>query len=71
MKSRIKRVTEPLGDADGARIPVGRPWPHGRSKEKLKLAAWPFMASDNQYGNAVVLAGYLCERAPRKRAKAG
>ncbi|MES2404416.1 MAG: DUF488 family protein [Pseudomonadota bacterium] len=40
MAFRIKRVTEPLGRADGARILIDRLWPRGQSKEALKLTAW-------------------------------
>ena len=40
MAFSIRRVTEPLGDADGARILIDRLWPRGQSKDKLKLTAW-------------------------------
>ncbi|HVX03862.1 MAG TPA: DUF488 family protein [Rhodanobacteraceae bacterium] len=123
MAFSIRRVTEPLGDADGARILVDRLWPRGQSKDKLKLTAWLkeiapstglrkwfdhdpakweefrkryraeldanpgavaelqtllkehpnstllFMAHDEKHSNAAVLAEYLHEHAPRKRAK--
>ena len=125
MTFKIKRVTEPLTKADGARILIDRLWPRGESKDKLKLAAWVkdiapstelrkwfdhdpakweefgqryraeldanpgavaelqalleehpnatllFMARDEKHCNAAVLAEYLREHAPRKRAKAG
>jgi uncharacterized protein YeaO (DUF488 family) len=40
MAFKIKRVTEPLTQADGARILIDRLWPRGQSKDKLKLTAW-------------------------------
>ncbi|MGH8147821.1 MAG: DUF488 domain-containing protein [Rhodanobacteraceae bacterium] len=40
MAFRIKRVTEPLTKADGARILIDRLWPRGQSKAKLQLTAW-------------------------------
>ncbi|HET9819592.1 MAG TPA: DUF488 family protein [Rhodanobacteraceae bacterium] len=40
MAFKIKRATEPLTKADGARILIDRLWPRGQSKAKLKLTAW-------------------------------
>jgi uncharacterized protein YeaO (DUF488 family) len=40
MAFKIKRVTEPLTKADGARILIDRLWPRGQSKDKLQLTAW-------------------------------
>ncbi|HET7930497.1 MAG TPA: DUF488 family protein [Rhodanobacteraceae bacterium] len=40
MAFRIRRVTEPLTKADGARILIDRLWPRGQSKAKLQLTAW-------------------------------
>jgi uncharacterized protein YeaO (DUF488 family) len=40
MTFKIKRVTEPLDKADGARILIDRLWPRGQSKDKLQLNAW-------------------------------
>lgn len=40
MSFKIKRVTEPLTKADGARILIDRLWPRGQSKAKLQLTAW-------------------------------
>lgn len=40
MAFRIRRVTEPLTDQDGARILIDRLWPRGQSKAKLQLTAW-------------------------------
>ncbi|MGH8153251.1 MAG: DUF488 domain-containing protein [Rhodanobacteraceae bacterium] len=40
MAFKIKRATEPLTDADGARILIDRLWPRGQSKDKLQLTAW-------------------------------
>lgn len=40
MAFKIKRATEPLTRADGARILIDRLWPRGQSKAKLKLTAW-------------------------------
>jgi uncharacterized protein YeaO (DUF488 family) len=40
MTFKIKRATEPLTKADGARILIDRLWPRGQSKAKLKLTAW-------------------------------
>lgn len=40
MAFKIKRATEPLTDADGARILIDRLWPRGQSKDKLRLTAW-------------------------------
>lgn len=40
MELRIKRVSEPVAKADGARVLVDRLWPRGWSKEKLQLDAW-------------------------------
>ncbi|TAM92829.1 MAG: DUF488 family protein, partial [Rhodanobacteraceae bacterium] len=40
MAFKIKRVTEPLTKADGARILIDRLWPRGQSKAKLQLTAW-------------------------------
>ncbi|MGH8154795.1 MAG: DUF488 domain-containing protein [Rhodanobacteraceae bacterium] len=40
MAFKIKRATEPLTDADGARILIDRLWPRGQSKDKLKLTGW-------------------------------
>lgn len=40
MTFRIRRVTEPLTKADGARILIDRLWPRGQSKAKLQLTAW-------------------------------
>ncbi|MDE2497304.1 MAG: DUF488 family protein, partial [Xanthomonadaceae bacterium] len=37
---KIKRATEPLTKADGARILIDRLWPRGQSKDKLQLTAW-------------------------------
>lgn len=124
MAFKIKRATEPLTKADGARILIDRLWPRGQSKDKLKLTAWVkdiapstelrkwfghdpakweafrkryraeldanpeavaelrglleehpnatllFMAHDAKHCNAVVLAEYLREHAPRARKRA-
>lgn len=124
MAFKIKRATEPLTKADGARILIDRLWPRGQSKDKLQLTAWVkeiapstelrkwfghdpakweafrkryraeldanpeavaelrglleehpnatllFMAHDAKHCNAVVLAEYLHEHAPRKRKRA-
>jgi len=40
MAFKIKRATEPLTKADGARILIDRLWPRGQSKDKLQLTAW-------------------------------
>ncbi len=40
MAFRIRRVTEPLTDADGARILIDRLWPRRQSKARLQLTAW-------------------------------
>lgn len=40
MAFQIKRVTEPLAKADGARILIDRLWPRGQSKARLQLTAW-------------------------------
>lgn len=40
MAFKTRRVTEPLTDADGARILIDRLWPRGQSKAKLQLTAW-------------------------------
>lgn len=40
MTLKIKRVTEPPTQADGARILIDRLWPRGQAKEKLQLTAW-------------------------------
>jgi uncharacterized protein YeaO (DUF488 family) len=40
MAFQIRRVTEPLTQADGARILIDRLWPRGQSKAKLQLTAW-------------------------------
>lgn len=40
MTFKIKRVTESLTKADGARILIDRLWPRGQSKDKLELTAW-------------------------------
>ena len=124
MAFNIRRVTEPLTKADGARILIDRLWPRGQSKAKLQLTAWVrdiapstelrkwfghdpvkweefrkryrtelhanpdavgelqmllkehpdatllFAAHDDKHCNAVVLAEYLRERAPRARKRA-
>lgn len=40
MAFKIKRATETLTKADGARILIDRLWPRGQSKDKLQLTAW-------------------------------
>lgn len=40
MTFKIKRATEPLTEADGARILIDRLWPRGQSKARLQLTAW-------------------------------
>ncbi|HJR10725.1 MAG TPA: DUF488 family protein [Rhodanobacteraceae bacterium] len=40
MAFKIKRATEPLTRADGARILIDRLWPRSQSKDKLQLTAW-------------------------------
>jgi len=40
MEIAIKRIYEPAGERDGARILVDRLWPRGVSKEKAQLSAW-------------------------------
>jgi uncharacterized protein YeaO (DUF488 family) len=37
---QTKRVYEPPGDDDGARLLVDRLWPRGVNKEKLVLTGW-------------------------------
>ncbi|MEB6549008.1 DUF488 family protein [Heyndrickxia sporothermodurans] len=36
----IKRVYEPVNEADGKRVLVDRLWPRGISKEKAKIDEW-------------------------------
>jgi uncharacterized protein YeaO (DUF488 family) len=36
----IKRVYEPVDEADGFRILVDRVWPRGMTKEKANLTSW-------------------------------
>ncbi len=40
MSVQLKRVYEPPGKSDGARVLVERLWPRGVSKQKAKLALW-------------------------------
>ena len=40
MPIEIKRVYDPVDDADGSRFLVDRLWPRGVSKDKAALAAW-------------------------------
>ncbi len=40
MTVRLKRVYDPPGKSDGARVLVERLWPRGVSKQKAKLALW-------------------------------
>ena len=37
---RLKRVYEPAGEEDGARVLVDRLWPRGLSKEKAAVDHW-------------------------------
>ena len=40
MKIRLKRVYEPPGEHDGARLLVERLWPRGLTKEKAEIDEW-------------------------------
>ena len=40
MSLQIKRIYDPVDDADGSRFLVDRLWPRGVSKEKADLTAW-------------------------------
>ncbi len=40
MSVRLKRIYDPPGKSDGARVLVERLWPRGLSKQKAKLALW-------------------------------
>ncbi len=40
MSVQLKRVYEPPGKSDGARVLVERLWPRGVSKQRAKLALW-------------------------------
>ena len=40
MPIEIKRIYDPVDDADGSRFLVDRLWPRGVSKDKAALAAW-------------------------------
>ncbi|MGD0498312.1 MAG: DUF488 family protein [Bryobacteraceae bacterium] len=41
MLIRVKRVYEPTGADDGARLLVDRLWPRGVKKESARLDGWP------------------------------
>ncbi len=40
MSVQLKRIYEPPGKSDGARVLVERLWPRGVSKQNAKLALW-------------------------------
>jgi len=37
---RLKRIYDPVTEADGARVLVDRLWPRGKRKDALKLSRW-------------------------------